>query len=418
MTQVMEPNIELPPLPLPQIASEPRSAPRSVPGSARTAGFLALLFGLLLGGAGGRLIGPALRSLFSTVAPANVRYLIVGVAGAFALVSVLLALGGLLLACGRLIGRTTLLTFSWITLPLMAAAVIVAANAVDFAGSSAGELIPLFWFTAAAGGACILFSIVLGWLLLTGAAAQWRDAARPRRSPTGLPDFQPRMSIAALLSLIFSFLPPFGLMQLIALIMGVKSLGTIRRSNGMRYGRGLAIAGTIISLTVFVAAAGLCGVISGSIVMDASRREVQAGMIARLIELDAAQHVFHQSHRGEPASSIKTVSNLLIATAPFHPLDPEIARLISLADFDAHGSDARPYRGYLFGVSLCPDAARDDPAKDAVILAWPAKGDGKSLMLRSDGQFTVFDHPTGQPPATLSQSQIDAWETTKSDFAR
>lgn len=409
MSQTIPPPLDAPPLPLPDL---PRAS-IGAPPAARAAGLLAAGYGLLLAAASLWIDGSVFFRLTGVPRLDISSQACAGLAAGDLLLSALLILGGLLLLGGKLRGRTLLLVFSWMVLPIMVAGMIATIVAVREGRSQPGVMIALFWFHLAVSACSILLGLMLGWLLLNGAAARWNDAAKARPAPPALPWAGPRMSVQALLSLILAFLPPFGLMQTISLILGVLGMRAIRRSGGQRWGRGMAAAGSILSLFILLSAAALCGYAGSVTVSEISGRSEGESVTRRLMEIDAAERLCAQLHPADPSASPRTISDLLRATASFAPVDPATAAELCAADTDAHAADARPYRGYLFKFSHWSDAAADDTSPNYLIFAYPADSAGPAFTLDAQGQIQRLTHLAGPPPSAVSHTQVDNWFAEK-----
>jgi hypothetical protein len=409
-SETILPHLDAPPLPLPDL---PRASTGGAPPSARAAGLLAAGYGLLLAAATLWIDGSVFFRLRSVARLDISSQVCAGLAAGDLLLSALLILGGLLLLSGKLRGRTLLLIFTWMVLPIMLAGMIVMIVAVREGQSQPSLMIALFWFHSAVSACSILLGLVLGWLLLNGAAARWNDAAKARPAPPALPWARPRMSVKALLSLIFAFLPPFGLMQTISLILGVLGMRAIRRSGGQRWGRGMAAAGSMLSLLILLSAAALCGYAGSVTVSEMSGRGEGESVTRGLMELDAAERLCAQLHPADPAASPRTITDLLRATASFAPVDPSTAAELSAADTDTHAADAQPYRGYFFKISRWSDVPADDASANYVIFAYPADSSGPTFVLDAQGQIKRILHLSLPPPASLSHSQADAWDAEK-----
>lgn len=143
--------------------------------------------------------------------------------------------------------------------------------------------------------------VILSIILLAGALA-WEGVLRSRAAamkqeygivwpkpipqtprPATLPPELTGNSKLAILSFVFSLVSPCtaGLLAVPGIILGIRALGQIRRSNGKLKLHGLAMAGTIISSVVFLAAVSAAGI---SIHVSAVRKHENA-MVERAEQL-------------------------------------------------------------------------------------------------------------------------------------
>ena len=97
-----------------------------------------------------------------------------------------------------------------------------------------------------------LFAIVSFVLLSLPVVSRW---ARSR--PRVIPNPNAKLSAPAIGSFVCSLVPILPFAQVVSLALGVSSLVQIRKSNGGRRGKGLAVAGIGISLWLMAAIAGL-----------------------------------------------------------------------------------------------------------------------------------------------------------------
>lgn len=422
MTQAAE--LIAPPLPLPAIAAPTPTTTTTrlrAPALVRAAGAVTCAYGALMLAAIVVMDGSTLRRMQTGGELLVSRGMIGGFAGAGALLAALLLAGGILLLCGRRAGRGLALVYVWAVGPIMAIGAFATAIAADAHESHVSALLPLLWFHAAAAGLCALVGLVLGIFLLTGPAARWADAsAKPRPATRPGEASSPRISIAALVSLIFVFLPPPLIMQMVSLGLATRALGVIRRSNGARYGRGMAITASMLSLFVVLLAIALALIGSTAIIREAAARDAPDDVIHRLMELDLAQRLYSQmrlDHSAPGAPCTSSVCDLLNATARYSPVEAETAAAISRADAGMSGRPAQAYGGYLFKIARGDGSASDGSAVNWAIFAWAPQRDRPTLMLDAAGTISVF-HPTGEPPATLASAQTENWHASQVVSAR
>ena len=173
--------------------------------------------------------------------------------------SLLLLVGGIGMFRGRLWGRKLSLVYAISLFPVAFVgfvAVIVSTAMVQVSGKLGQDVDKLLIFGICGGP---IYAIVLMVLLLSNNTKRWAYTVRHGQAPPrdGDPDEQPSTSRLAILSLIFSPLICLPLIaQITAVVMGILALGRIRRSEGRLKGRGLAIAGLVVSVVIILALAG------------------------------------------------------------------------------------------------------------------------------------------------------------------
>ena len=295
------------------------------------------------------------------------------------------ALGGLLLVLGGCAflararwGRVPLWLYAWGAWPAGTMLVVAAAERVAAHGA------PRALFTLAAGATlgAGLFALLLGGGLLFGRVAAWTDGApAPRREG---PSTQ---STQALLSLIFAFVPPWGVMHAVSLLLGIRAIGRIRRARGALHGRGMALAGVFVSAGLFVlvcagfvaashfkAGGGAAGV------HEARMRLRELALLQRLHgELD-----WDGDGRDNPCTT--TLTALLDAGAKDRaagPIDAALAEALRAADEGVRGAKATPLDGYVYRLETPP--ADDEGARPWRIRAY-ARSDGRAPTLEVDDQ--------------------------------
>ncbi len=335
----------------------------------------------------------------------------------------LLPIGGALLSFGKRAGRTILLVYAWIAIPLLLIGALLSTVAFNSMESGNQPAHIVFFHTGIA-SASIFFTIILTWLLFLGRARDWSDAVLMSRRPPPMPlspdAVQYRQTqVTAILSIIFAFLPPPLVMQMLSLGLGLQALGAIRRSGGRRTGRALAIVGCSVSLLMLLMTAVGVGAAVAGFASDSSSREGGHLVARRLLELNVAQQAYRNLKRNPqtPGADCSTsVSDLLNATSELSPMEANTDAEVRAADATALGDRATPYHGYLFTLVHFEDWGDQDSQKNWAILAWPTSSSiglfpvsRDAWMLGSDGQISPLKYTPGGVPQHISRSQIEQW---------
>lgn len=384
-----------------------------IPSATRAAGWLALLHGCVLAAACAVVDGPVAFGASAS------RATLLGciVFGSVGLITaVLLLIGGALLARGKRAGRTMLLVTAWTALPLIFAGALVAGAALNASRPGDVQAYGALNFHMIAAGASAAFILFLTWMLLTGRTREWSDAELLSHRPPLPPGLAPRMQVTALLSLIFAFLPPVLVMQMISLGLGMGALGAIRRSAGARTGRVMAIIGVSASSLFLVAMALGIGVGVTALYLETSTNQSTYLVSQRLMELNVAQQGYSrlnldpQNPGGDCTTSI---ADLLARTANLNAMEPSDA-----ADISA----GHEYHGYHFSMVRFTDGDEQDSNHGWAILAWPTVRNKFQLgppanaqMLESNGTIIELKNVPGAMPGTLTHDQVSQWRVDDSD---
>jgi hypothetical protein len=285
----------------------------------------------------------------------------------------LLLLGGVALLARARWGRIPLWLFVWGAWPVGCAMTVAAAAQV----ADAGAAFELFLRAAGVSVGVAVFAFVLGRALLFGPVAAWTDGmpAARREGPSSA-------SALALLSLIFAFVPPWGLMHAVSLLLGILAIGRIRRARGALHGRGLAIAGVCVSTGVFLLLTAGLGVAAS---YRAGRGVADEGRARQhLRDLAVLQGIYGEldlDGDGNENPCTTTLTALLDACrnhAATGPLDAAAMDALRAADRGVHGDRARPVAGYVF--ELQPPSFEVDGAPQWTIRAVPWR-DGAAAHL-------------------------------------
>jgi hypothetical protein len=388
----------------------------------RFAGFAAFLQGLAMVIACTLFDGLAFVRLGDAASAQPMRWVAVAFGAVGIVLGLLLFIGGFLLMTSRYVGRALPLVYGWAVIPLMLGGMIASAMVATSQNNGNALFASIFWFHSAMATGSILFGIVIAWILLTGNSARWIDSRRgslPAPLPAGA---SPLLCVPALLSLIFAFLPPPILMQIASLILGLCALGMIRRSNGNHWGRGMAITGTLVSLTLLLLVGTISAGAAVGIVLTDSAKQNEKTISARLDELGLAQHVYQQmslASDGSGGDCTSSLTDLLNATSAVSPVEdsPELVA----ADRATLGASATPYHGYYFKLTTWADARADDPAPHWVIFAWPARWLGSThavLMLQPGNPPMRLIGLEGEPPTNPTHDQIDPLQSERVEPAK